>query len=158
MTDRGFWVGSASSRLNVRRLMYQSLIWSRILTNDPRRLRTAFNLEDSQGLADPLIDGVGGNAELGSNFLGAEMLVDEAETIELAGSQSCDAPGDRIFRHLVKRPPIFVRQTVRVLQHNPHPATHRHYRAASLATLRSFVNISPEFQRLSAKLAEQAST
>jgi hypothetical protein len=58
MSDRGIWVAVAGRRLNVRRLMYQTLIWARMLRHDPRRLRPALDSERVQGLANPLIDGV----------------------------------------------------------------------------------------------------
>ena len=58
MTDRGFWVAGSLVRLNVRRLMYQSLIWSAVLRDEARRLGAALDAEDLERLADALIDGV----------------------------------------------------------------------------------------------------
>jgi hypothetical protein len=49
--------------------MYQSLIWSGILSDDPGRLRPALDAEDLKRLADALIDRVRRNAELGGDFL-----------------------------------------------------------------------------------------
>jgi len=98
MTDRGSWVTLFGLGGNVRRLMYQPLIWPRILGNDPRCLRTALDTEDRQRLANSLVDGMGRNPELGGDFLGAEMLVDEAKAIELGGGQFRDTRGEGIFR------------------------------------------------------------
>ena len=58
MTDRGLWLGGFGSRLNVRRLMYQTLIWAAVLRNDARGLGPAFDAEDLERLTDALIDGV----------------------------------------------------------------------------------------------------
>jgi hypothetical protein len=84
MTDRGLWFGAAGAGLNVRRLMYQSLIWPSAAGNRARRLRAPLDAEDLQRLADPLIDRVRRDAELGGDFLRAEVLVDEKEAVELA--------------------------------------------------------------------------
>ena len=69
-TDRTAGVAQGSAALNVRRLMYQSLICSVHLRNHARRLRTALDAEDMQGAANPLVDGMGRDAELDGNFLG----------------------------------------------------------------------------------------
>jgi len=87
MTDRGFWVGRTSFELNVRRLMYQSLIWSFDLRNDPRRLRAPLDTKNSKGLADPLVDRVGRYFELARDFFRGQVLVDEEQAIELSGSK-----------------------------------------------------------------------
>jgi hypothetical protein len=95
------------------------------LRNDPRRLRTALDSKDRQRVSDPLVDRVGRNPKLGGDFLGAEVLVDEAEAIELGGSQFRDAQCDRVIRQVLKSSPIIVRQAVRILQSCPHLAQHR---------------------------------
>jgi len=69
MTDRGVWFGPASILLNVRRLMYQSLIWPSVARDDPRRLSTPFDAEDLECLANALVYGVRRNAELNRDFL-----------------------------------------------------------------------------------------
>jgi hypothetical protein len=69
MTDRGLWVAGLFVGGNVRRLMYQSLIWAFDLGNDACRLRPALYAEDSQGLANALVNRVRRNAELGRDFL-----------------------------------------------------------------------------------------
>src|SRR3954462_12967124 len=45
MTDRGLWVACVDGGLNVRRLMYQSLIWPTVLRNDAGRLRAPLDAE-----------------------------------------------------------------------------------------------------------------
>ena len=44
--------------LNVRRLMYQSLIWPPVLCDDARGLRAPGDAEDLQRLTDALVHGV----------------------------------------------------------------------------------------------------
>jgi len=84
MTDRGFWFGVTGARLNVRRLMYQSLIWVFVASDDPCRLRSSFNAKDLQCLADALVDCVRRNIEFRRDFLRIQMLVDEEEAVKLA--------------------------------------------------------------------------
>jgi hypothetical protein len=47
------------------------------LGDDARRLRSSLDAEDSQRLADSLIDGVRRDVELVRDFLRAEMLIHE---------------------------------------------------------------------------------
>src|SRR2546423_14399380 len=56
MTDRGLWVAGLDGGLNVRRLMYQSLIWSAVLGNKARCLGAAFDAERRQRLTHTLVD------------------------------------------------------------------------------------------------------
>jgi len=44
--------------LNVRRLMYQSLIWAAVLSDDARCLTAALDSKDVERSSDALIDGV----------------------------------------------------------------------------------------------------
>jgi hypothetical protein len=104
--------------------MYQSLIWSAVLGDDARRLRSALDSEDLQRLANALVDGVRRDAELGSDLLGIEVLVDEAEAVELPGAQPRHPLRDRIVRRITKSPTIIVRQAVSIFQGNPHLAQH----------------------------------
>ncbi|MES2136402.1 MAG: hypothetical protein V4502_05000 [Pseudomonadota bacterium] len=85
MTDRGLWVAGLGGGGNVRRLMYQPLIWSAVLGDEARRLRSALDAKDRKRLADALVDGVGGDIELGGDLFRRQMLVDESEAVELAG-------------------------------------------------------------------------
>jgi hypothetical protein len=93
MTDRVIGVAGSGDRLNVRRLMYQSLIWPAVLRDEPRRLRAPIDAENLQRLADALVDGVRRNIELARDFFGRQMLVDEAKAIELPRGQ----PGDPLL-------------------------------------------------------------
>jgi len=87
IADRAGLVARGSLDLNVRRLMYQSLIWLANLRDEARRLRSAGNAEDVQSLPDPLIHGVRRDSELDRDFLRREVLADEAQAIELAFGQ-----------------------------------------------------------------------
>src|SRR5215218_4729640 len=82
-TDRTAGMGLGTAALNVRRLMYQSLIWPVHLRDQPRSLRPALDAEHVQGTADALIDSMGGNAELDRNLFGRPMLVDQQQAVEL---------------------------------------------------------------------------
>jgi hypothetical protein len=91
ITDRPQLLAGILGRLNVRRLMYQSLIWSAVLRDHAGRLGSPLNAQDLQRAADALVDGMGRNPELCGDFLGRKMLVDQAQTIELALAQPSDA-------------------------------------------------------------------
>ena len=69
-TDRPIGLIRFECRLNVRRLMYQSLIWPNLLRYQPRRLRTTLDPQDMEGAADALIDRMGRNTELDCDLLG----------------------------------------------------------------------------------------
>jgi hypothetical protein len=77
--------------------MYQTLICpfvgAGMLRDHPRGLRAPLDAENPERLADALIDGVRRNPELDRDFLGAQMLVDEAQAVELTGRQSGYARG-----------------------------------------------------------------
>ena len=90
---RGLGLAGFGECLNVRRLMYQTLIWPAVLGDQARRLRAALDAKDLQRLADALVDGVRRNVELGGDFLGAEVLVDKPEAIELGGGKPGDTRG-----------------------------------------------------------------
>jgi hypothetical protein len=88
IADRAFLLAPVARSLNVRRLMYQSLIWFAVLSNDARRLRSPADAERLQGLANALIDRVRRDSELDRNFLGRQMLIDQPEAVELPLRQS----------------------------------------------------------------------
>ena len=67
--------------------MYQPLIWLAALRHEAGSLGAALDPENLEGLADALVDRVRGDFELGRDLFGRKMLVDEAQTVELAGSQ-----------------------------------------------------------------------
>ena len=83
ITDRGFWVAGLRIADNVRRLMYQTLIWAMVAGDDPRGLGAPLDAEDRQGLPDSLVDGVRRDFKLGGDFLRRQQLIDEQEGIEL---------------------------------------------------------------------------
>ena len=57
-SDRGLWVAGQCVGLNVRWLMYQTLIFAAVLRDDARSLAAALNAEDMERAADPLIHGM----------------------------------------------------------------------------------------------------
>ena len=96
MADRGVWVAGLGIAGNVRRLMYQSLIWAAVASDDAGRMGPAFDAEGRKGLADALIDGVRRNLELGRNLLGRQELIDQQQAVELSAAQARDP-----LRHLI---------------------------------------------------------
>ena len=86
ITDRPTSLVVWGAVLNVRRLMYQSLIWAGGLRDHARGLRPPLDAEDMQRAAHTLVDGMGGNAKFLGNFLGRKMLVDQLQTCELAAA------------------------------------------------------------------------
>lgn len=98
MTGRGLGVTGLILRVNVRRLMYQTLIWLAVLRDDPHSLRTAFDAQNVKHLPEPLIHSVRRNVELCRDFLRIEMLIDQSKAIELPRCQPSHALGDDILR------------------------------------------------------------
>jgi hypothetical protein len=112
MTDRGSWLEANPVGLNIRRLMYQTLMWARVEAESARRvardhaggLSAPLDAEDVQGAANALVDGMRGNVELGGDFLGRKMLLNQAQAIELPGRQPGDtACRDRIISRAILR-------------------------------------------------------
>src|SRR5687768_5657164 len=91
MTDRAHCVEVGAARLNIRRLMYQTLIWPAVLGDEARGLGPALDSEDMERAADALVDGMRRDVELGRNLFRGQMLVDQPQAIELAGAQPRDA-------------------------------------------------------------------
>jgi hypothetical protein len=121
MTDRGHWLAAIRVGLNMRRLMYQTLMCGGaglgapgvVLGDQAGCLRAAFDAENVQRAADALIDGVRRDVELGGDFLGVEVLVDQAQAIELARREAGNAGCRRIIvlgtlrpRHPVGHPEL----------------------------------------------------
>ncbi|HEX3117008.1 MAG TPA: hypothetical protein VHQ48_16185 [Bradyrhizobium sp.] len=98
MTDRGLWVNRLGLAGNVRRLMYQSLIWVLVPRNDAGGMVAPIDPEDLQRLTDALVDGMRGNLELGRDLLGGEQLVDEEQAIKLGLSKFPDTLGHNVRR------------------------------------------------------------
>jgi hypothetical protein len=96
-TDRGSLLASDRRPLNMRRLMYQSLIWGCVGGDEACRLGAAFDSEGLQGTAHPLVDGVRRNAEASGNLLGREMLMDEVQAFELARTEALHAGGQLVI-------------------------------------------------------------
>jgi hypothetical protein len=90
-TDRFLGMDWGETALNVRRLMYQSLIWCPHLGDQARRLAPALDSEDLECPADPLIDGMRGDSELDRNFLGGQVLVDKQQAIQLPLAEPADS-------------------------------------------------------------------
>jgi hypothetical protein len=124
IADRGFRVAGLLAGGNVRRLMYQSLIWSFYLGDDARRLRAPLDPEDRERLADALVDGVRRNLELGSDFLGGKMLVDEEQAVQLAGGELGDARRHQLRRARTMGIEGRILRSVTIIQGNSHPAQH----------------------------------
>jgi hypothetical protein len=102
--------------------MYQSLIWSAVPSDETRRLGAPFNAKDLQRLADALINRMRRDVELGSNFFGREVLVDETQAIELPGSKPAHTLLGCFIGFEAACPPVAVRQAVAVLQSDSRPA------------------------------------
>ena len=98
MTDRSNWLAEPGAGLNVRRLMYQSLIWSTVLGDHARRLGPPFHSKRLQRVADSLVYCVGRDAKLDGDLLGREVLVDQSQAIELAGGQPAHSLGDLMIQ------------------------------------------------------------
>jgi hypothetical protein len=91
--------------------MYQSLIWVSVPGDNASSLRTPLDTEDLECLANALVDSVRRNVELGRDFLGAQVLIDEEQAIELTLTQAAKA-----FRHQLRR-----RRINPVLRHATRP-------------------------------------
>jgi hypothetical protein len=121
---RGFWVAGFGECLNVRRLMYQTLIWPAVLGDEAGCLRAALDAERVKRLADALVDRVGGDVELAGDLFRRQVLVDEAQAIELALCQLGNLRPDRV---LWRRRPLIhgLLDAEIIVQNNSHPARHR---------------------------------
>ena len=88
MTDRPQFVAGGRGRVDVRRLMYQALIWgafvSRGRRHDPRRFTASLDAQRMNGLTNPLVDSVRRNAKAERDFLRRQMLVDQGEALALS--------------------------------------------------------------------------
>ena len=94
MTDRVPWVARINLALNVRRLMYQTLIWLVVLRHEASGLSSPFNAEDVDRLSNALIDGVRRDIEFARDLLGRQMPVDETQAVQLTRGQPCDPLGE----------------------------------------------------------------
>ncbi|HVM23148.1 MAG TPA: hypothetical protein VM308_07615 [Sphingomicrobium sp.] len=124
MTDRGFWVAGSGLCGNVRRLMYQSLIWAFVLGDDPGRLGAAVDTKDLQRLADALIDRMRRNVELARDFLRGQMLVDEQKAVELARTEPRHSLRHKVCRAVRCSLLWRLGHVLRILQDHTHSAQH----------------------------------
>jgi hypothetical protein len=95
MTDRAALVSPGRTGVDVRRLMYQTLICL-IVARDcgrhqPGRFASPVDAQLFQRPPDALVHGVRADAEPDGDFLAAVMLVDEQETIDLALAEARNA-------------------------------------------------------------------
>jgi hypothetical protein len=88
IADRPQWLAHQLPRLNMRRLMYQPLIFPSVVRYEAGGLGPALYAKDLQGLAHALVDGVRRDLELSGDFLGRQMLIDQAQAIELARAKA----------------------------------------------------------------------
>jgi hypothetical protein len=100
-TDRPHWLPVRLHPLNVRRLMYQTLIWIAGLRDETGGLRPPVDPEDLESAADSLIDGMRRNSEADRDLLRRQMLVDKQQAIELASAEPSDALGDFALQFMV---------------------------------------------------------
>jgi len=110
--------------------MYQLLIWAPDLGDDARGLAPAFDAQDPQSLADPLVDGMRRNLELDGNLFRVEVLIDEQEAVELALGQFCDASGHQVRRTGITCVVRRTRHLVGIVQSYSNPAQHAVYSRA----------------------------
>jgi hypothetical protein len=87
-TDRPFRMSGDGIVLNVRRLMYQLLIWVAVSGDEARGMLALSHFKDLERLANALVDRVGRNSELDRDLLGGQMLVDKQQAIELAAAET----------------------------------------------------------------------
>jgi hypothetical protein len=77
ITDRVAGLGLRCAALNVRRLMYQPLIWCVHPSDHAGSLDPALNLQDLQSAADALIDSMWRNAQFDRDLFRGKVLVYE---------------------------------------------------------------------------------
>jgi hypothetical protein len=85
--DRAFFVSGLGWKVDVRRLMYQTLI-CRVVgryrgPDKSRSLAPALDAKLFQGAADSLVDGVGADAQVGGDFLTAMVPIDQQQAFDL---------------------------------------------------------------------------
>ena len=80
--------------LNVRRLMYQPLIWAAVLRHQTGGMDPAVDAKHLERAADALVDRVRRDVELGRYLFRGMMLVDQAQAVELPLTQACNTLRD----------------------------------------------------------------
>lgn len=107
--------------LNVRRLMYQSLIWSAVLRDHPCGLAAPLNLEDRQGLANTLVDCVRRDLQPGGDLFRTQVLINKAQTVELTGRELCHARRHFVPLDIIEGLTRRTRRSVSLVQCNTTP-------------------------------------
>jgi hypothetical protein len=87
-TDRLIGMIRCGAALNVRRLMYQPLIWGAVGRDEARGVLALADFQDLKRLADALVDSMRRNPKLDRDLFRGQMLVDKQQTVELAGTKS----------------------------------------------------------------------
>jgi hypothetical protein len=90
-TDRGIWLAGLALGVNVRRLMYQTLIWALEVGHDAGCLVAPLNAKGGERLADPLVYRVRRDLQLCRDLLRGKKLVDETQAIQLSGCEARNA-------------------------------------------------------------------
>ena len=94
IANRALLVTGQHGGVDVRRLMYQSLIcrisWRQSRSDHPRGLTPALDAKLFERAADPLVDGVRADSQPRRNFLAAVVKVDQQKSFDLTRAK----PGD----------------------------------------------------------------
>ena len=155
---RGLWVTGFVKCLNVRRLMYQTLIWPAVLRDEAGGLGAPFDTKRVQRLADALVDRMGRNFELGRDLFRRQMLVDEPQAIELAVGETRDPPAHLVLDRTGSVQRLWHARII--LQSQSHPARHRglpEQRVSScLSHLARFRHISGDSSHFGGKISPQS--
>jgi hypothetical protein len=89
--DRAVFLSELSRRVDVRRLMYQTLIYGVIGRNliryHSRGIASPLYTELVQGAANALIDRMGADPQFGRDFLAAVMAINQQQALDLAFSK-----------------------------------------------------------------------
>jgi len=89
--DRAVFLSEPGSRVDVRRLMYQTLIYGvihgELIRDHARSIAPPLNVELFQCATDPLIDRVRADAQFGCDFLAAIVAINQQQTLDLALSE-----------------------------------------------------------------------
>lgn len=108
--------------LNVRCLMYQSLICGAILCDSASGLASPLDAERCKSLANALIYGVRRDVELGGNFLRIEVLVYQSEAGQLPFCEPRYTSSHRVGRANVDGLTRLATCSVHFFQRECHPA------------------------------------
>ena len=85
-SDRPVGLVAGLVAANVRRLLYQALIWAAVLRHQAGGLGSPLDAEDVERAADALVDRVRRDGELDGDLFGRMMGIDQPQAIELASA------------------------------------------------------------------------